>query len=289
LRDEAPSEIIARRVNEACTYAEHAELIESVLSHICRRHHLSPVEADDFCSTARLKLVDNDYEVLRKFEGRSTIRTFLTVVLERAFLDFRNSQWGKWRPSAEAQRLGGVALRLEQLLARDGHTFDEAVELLHSQFGVRESRDELYAISVRLPLRTSRKPQGEEAISHVEDPGVTPDALLAREELRPRAAAVRAALERAMNALDAQDRLIIRLKFEDGLGVVDIAEMLHVAQRPLYRRIDQILKRLRSSLETQGFGPSEAGSLLSEAWSDLAGPRVVEATFGKPKVRPSMY
>ena len=269
-------------------YVEHAELIEGVLTLICRRHRLMGMEADDFRSIARLKLVDNDYEVLRKFQGRSSLRTYLTIVLDRAFLDYRNAQWGKWRPSAEAQRLGPVALRLEQLMARDGFTFDEAVEMLRTQYGARESRDTLYEMASRLPVRMSRKPQGEEAIGHIEDPAPSPDALVEREELRPRAAIARAALDRAISGLEPQERLIVRLRFVNGLGVVDIARTLRLEQRPLYRRLDQILARLRQSLEAEGVNMQAVAALLSETWSDLAGPQILKTNFGKTNVRPSM-
>ncbi len=270
------------------TYVEHAQLIEGVLTLICRRHRLTGVEADDFRSLARLKLVDNDYEVLRKFEGRSSLRTYLTIVLERVFLDYRNAQWGKWRPSAEAQRQGPVALRLEQLMGRDGFTFDEAVEILRSQYGVREPRDTLYAIAVRLPVRISRKAQGEEILGYLEDPAASADVLVERQELRPQAVAARAALERAISALDVQDRLIVRLKFVNGLGVVDIARSLQLEQRPLYRRVDQILGRMKASLEAQGITAQTAAALLAETWSDLASPQILETNFGKPHPRPSM-
>jgi RNA polymerase sigma factor (sigma-70 family) len=308
LRPDSPSEIIARRhlsndavtppepqpvappssVSYEQTYVEHAGLIEGVLTLICRRHRLAGMEADDFRSIARLKLVDNDYEVLRKFEGRSSLRTYLTIVLDRVFLDYRNAQWGKWRPSAEAQRQGPVALRLEQLLSRDGYTFDESVEILRTQYRVRESRDTLYQIASRLPLRASRKAHGEEAIRHIEDPAPPPDVTVARQQLRPRAVAARAALERAISRLDSEERLIVRLRFVNGLGIVDIARSLGVEQRPLYRRVEQILARLRRSLETDGFGADEAGALVGETWSDLAGPQILKTNFGKSRVRPSM-
>ena len=270
------------------TYVEHAELIEGVLTQICRRHRLVGMEADDFRSIARLKLVDNDYEVLRKFQGRSSLRTYLTIVLDRVFLDYRNAQWGKWRPSAEAQRLGPVALRLEQLMSRDGFTFDEAVEMLRTQLGARETRDELYAMASRLPVRTSRKPQGEEAIGHLEDPAPSPDAIVEREELRPQAVVARASLDRAIAALEPQERLIIRLRFVNGLGVVDIARTLKLEQRPLYRRLEQILKSLRNRLEADGVNAEAVASLLTETWSDLAGPQILKTNFGKSQARPSM-
>jgi RNA polymerase sigma factor for flagellar operon FliA len=41
------------------------------------------VEADDFASHPKLKLIEDDYAILRKFQGRSSLRTYLTVVIER--------------------------------------------------------------------------------------------------------------------------------------------------------------------------------------------------------------
>lgn len=251
------------------TYIEHYDLIDGVITQICRRHRLAGVEADDFRASAHLKLIENDYEVFRKFQGRSSLRTYLTVVLQRVFLDYRIGQWGKWRPSMEASRRGPVAIRLEQLLVRDGFSFDEAVEILRARHGVAESREALARIAERLPVRVNRKLQGEKAMSDVPDPAVLPDEAAAREELRPHAVRARIALDEAMATLEPQDRLIVRLRFENGLGIADIARTLALPQRPLYRRLEQILARLRRHLE-HTVGGSSARALLDEAWSDLA-------------------
>ncbi|MGH7489945.1 MAG: hypothetical protein ACREMY_30715, partial [bacterium] len=72
--------------------------IDRIVSFVCRRNNLGPAEADDFRSLVRLKLIENDYDVLRRYQGRSTLRTYLTVVVQRRFLDYRISEWGKWRP-----------------------------------------------------------------------------------------------------------------------------------------------------------------------------------------------
>src|SRR6202008_4136539 len=102
---------------------------------IARRHQLSADEADELGSSVRLKLVENDYEVLRKFEGRSQLRTYLTTVVKRHFLDDRNARWGKWRPSAQARRLGPVAVLLDQFLTRDRLPFEEAVQAIEARHG----------------------------------------------------------------------------------------------------------------------------------------------------------
>jgi hypothetical protein len=69
---------------------------------------------------------------------------------------------------------------------------------------------------------------------------------------------------------------------------VDIARTLKLEQRPLYRRLDQILTRLRHSLEASGVNAQTAAALLAETWSDLAGPQILKTNFGKTHARPSM-
>src|SRR5437868_15414339 len=109
----------------AALFESELAVIDRVTAFICARHHLSAADSDDFSSHVKLKLIEDNYAVLGSFEGRSSIRTFLTIVVERLFLDYRTSAWGKWRPSAAAKRGGATALLLEQLLTRDGYSFEE--------------------------------------------------------------------------------------------------------------------------------------------------------------------
>ena len=78
--------------------------------------------------------------MLRRFEGRSSLTTYITVVVQRLFLDRRNRLWGKWRPSAEARRLGPTAVLLERLVSRDGWSAEQALETLRVNHGVTVDR-----------------------------------------------------------------------------------------------------------------------------------------------------
>jgi RNA polymerase sigma factor (sigma-70 family) len=235
-------------------YQDHVDLIDSVITLICRRKHLSAADAADFRQDAHLTLLERG--VLEKYQGRSSLRTFLLVVLMRMYKDFRIKDWGKWRPSVEAQRQGEVAIRLEQLIVRDGLTFDEALETLRTNHGVTASRAELEALAGRLPLRVVRKAQSDDVLVVVPSAVPAPDVMLSREEMRSRAAAVRRALLAALRDLDADDRLVIKLRYVDGLPIVKIAGLLQIEAKPLYRRIEQLLARLRRALEAEGVDPS---------------------------------
>jgi hypothetical protein len=112
-----------------------------------------------------VKLIDDDYGIIRKFQGRSSLKTYLTTVVSNEMKDFLNHLLGKWRPSAEAQRLGPVAVQLEKLL-RDGLSPNEAVRTLQTNHKVEMSAQELADMAARLPDRVPRKPMGEEVLQN---------------------------------------------------------------------------------------------------------------------------
>ena len=102
--------------------ATQLTLLDSVIAAVARVHRLKREDRDDFAQSAHLRLAERRYDVFARFAGRSSLRTFLTVVVTRLLLDWRNGQRGKWRPSAEARRRGTWAVELERLVFRDGYT-----------------------------------------------------------------------------------------------------------------------------------------------------------------------
>ena len=237
-------------VSHERTYYDHLELINSVITLICRRKQLQAADAADFRQDVHLKLLTKG--TLDKYDGRGSLRSFLLIVVAREYKDFRIRTWGKWRPSVEAQRHGPVAILLERLIVRDGLTFEQALETLATNHQVTRPRKELEALAARLPLRVTRRAQSEEVLVTVPATGPSPDMLLSREELQSRAAEVRQALLDALRDLDPEERLIIKLRYMDGLKVVQIARMMQREPKPLYRAIEQLLAGLRRTLEARG-------------------------------------
>ena len=241
----------------------HLDVVESVLRVVCRRHKLDPAETDDFSSHVKLKLVEGDYAILRKFQGRSSIRTYLTVVIERQFLDYRIGKWGKWRPSVEARRLGSVAVIVEQLLVRDGHSVDEALEVLRTNQGVSIGRAELEALAGRLPSRHRHRFESDEQLADLPSNDVLPDQAMAQSELRAASTRLWKALSSIIAQFDVQDRLVLTMRFEDGRTIAEIATVLRLEQKPLYRRTDGLLRRIRAELHDQGVDAPEVSAILA--------------------------
>lgn len=266
-------------------YVSHQHAIERAVAHVCRRHRLSRDDGDEFAAVVRLKLVEHDCAVLRAFQGRSSIQTFLTVVVQRLFLDYRNSRWGKWRPSAEARRLGPTAVLYERLTSRDALSPAEARLAMRANHGVDETEAEIEAIAERLPARQRRREVSDEVLALV--PGTTHDgeAGLLRAEAEGERSRGFATLQEEVATLPAQDRLIVQLRFERGLQVSEIARLLRLDQKPLYRRLEGILRALRGRLEAGGLDAAAVRAMFEEG---DAGGRSGWPAPGNREERPSL-
>ena len=148
-------------------FLAHLDVVERAIGFVCSRNHLSAADADDFSSYVTLRIVEDDYEVFSSFQGRASLRTYLTVVIQRMLLDYRVRAWGRWRPSAEAKRCGPLAIRLEELLVRDGCRLDEAYEMLKTNHGLTVTREELERLAERLPSRPPRRFESDDALATV--------------------------------------------------------------------------------------------------------------------------
>jgi RNA polymerase sigma factor (sigma-70 family) len=247
-------------------FETHLPTIQELVRKTCRRQRLDPEQTEDFTSHALLRLLEDDCAILRKFRGKSSLRTFLTVVIQRLLLDYRIRQWRKWRPGAQARRLGGLAIELDRLINRDGHSRDEAVDLLMSTRGLTEPRGELLRLAGELPRRAHPRLESLDDLPPLPVDGGVEQRLLERERAAT-AGRTQAALERALSTLPAEDRLILKMRYEDDFTVREIAAALHLPARPLYRRCERCLERLAERLRTEGVTRAEAGESIGwEGW-----------------------
>ena len=241
---------------------EHLELIDRVVRYIGRRHHLTKTDVEDLASLVRLRLIDRDFAVLRKFQGRSNLGTYLTTVVEHIYLDFCVVRWGKWRPSAAARRLGPTAVLLDQLVSREGLTFNEAISTLQINHGVTASWDDLHAIFVQLPTRTVRRFAAEEELAAVAGQVGARDRALEREDDVEVIERVESALAGILATLPARDQLLLKLYYEDGLSMAAIGELMRTPAKPLYRRLEEAITLIRGELRQQGIEAKDVDRIV---------------------------
>jgi len=243
---------------------ESFALAEQIVRAVARRRCLTEDEAEDFVSWARVRLLENREAIFGSFGGRSTLSTYLTTVALNLFRDYRIGKWGKWRPSAQARRLGVTAQRLEVLLWRDGIDFEQACEILRRNYRIGESREQLEGFAACLPQRPSQREESLEQATGLAADESTEDRVV-QSDARRSAARLENALSAVLGALPPEDRLLLKLWAEDGLSVAAIAQSLQLEQKPLYRRLEGLRRDLREKLEERGITWEEVRGIFEVA------------------------
>lgn len=246
--------------------AANLELIERIVERVCRRSRLLGADADDFASAVKLALIEDDYALLRNAGERSSLAAYLTVVIQRMAVDERIRAFGRWQASAEARRLGQVGVLAETLLSRDRRSLDEALPFVRA-LDPSMTRERLVEIAERLPVRSGRpRPVDLEApgtaalrsADAADERAITGD----RTRLAGRAGTV---MREQLAALPVEDRMMLRLRFGSGMTIAEVSRILRLPQRPLYRRLESLLARLRTALAAAGVDEAAVADLIGSA------------------------
>jgi len=267
-------------------YSLNEEAIEGVLKFVCRRKGLRDDRAEEFCQWTRLRLIDHDCAILRSFRGTSSFKTFLVTVIQNKYRDWLDAERGKFRVTVDARELGPVAVNLELFILRDKMPFDEAAQLLVSK-GIATSVAHCDEVWAQLKRAARRQLIGDDVLENYQaSPSVDPVEDEERQRLTRR---VHDALLASVAALPPADNLILRLKYWDHVSVANIAKLQQTEQKPLYRRFEQLLKRLERDMIARGVSEHDIRDVFSGLGMDpeeFSGTGVNPA-MGKAEIRPS--
>lgn len=236
---------------------ENLPLVERIIQSVCRGRGMDATQTEEFSGFVKLRLVENDYAIIRAFKQRSSFGTYLTTVVARLLNDHRNHEWGKWHDSAEAKRLGSLAIDLERLIVRDMRSLDDALATLVTKYpGLK--RATLEEIASRFPKRYRRKWL---SLDDTPEPLATtvPSDDVANAELAER-------ISRVVNAfvqnLSKQDQTLFQLRFGCDMPVPQIATTIHDDAQVLYRRLRTHMGALRAVLEVAGVSAADVAALI---------------------------
>jgi RNA polymerase sigma factor (sigma-70 family) len=257
-------------------------LIRAVIRAVCRRFHVAQSDQADFASSVLVKLIDNDYAVFRQFRGESggCLRTFLYTVACRHLLDVRNREWGKWRPSRRAKRLGSAAVYLEELIYRQHTPVREALAMVSHHPRWTLSTTNVRGLYEQLPPRPPRRRNEplDETIEHQAAHARTRTAGARDDD----GSGVREALLAALRRLDSTERRVLRLRFQQGLSIKQIAAEMGADVHALYRRLPKILALLRQELQARSLDGGDVSELLGHLGDQLDS--VLAHTWRSPTV-----
>lgn len=223
---------------------EDLKLLSDIVKRVTRMRRVPPQDAEDFAQSVQVWLLERNYNAFHQFAGRSSLATYLTVVVNRLLADWRNSMYGKWRASAAARRLGAEAVKLERLIYRDGYTAGDAIERLRGEIGA--TRAALLDILDRLPARQRRVRVSDDALVAVPAPGFD-DVMEAAERKRDERRVYRA-IAAGLRQLTGEDQRLIQARYQQGLSMQSMARALNVDPKLLYRRHERVLELLRASV-----------------------------------------
>lgn len=215
-------------------------------------------------------LKEEDYQVLRKFKGKSKLSTYLSTIVSNIVVDLIRKNRGRSRVKQRAAEMGGVAEHLYDAIYVRGFSIGEAQDFLRSTWGLDIDRTELDLLLKKMQGRENPHrfkvcddnwpPAGFEVETDNGVEVVVPDPAWSAEEKlvdKQRELLARQVLDRALTELTGEERFIITLRFpfsEDKhpMAIREIAEVLGVTEKALDNRVRRILMRCREIFLRQG-------------------------------------
>lgn len=240
-------------------FISHLPCIERIAGFVTRKHGLQGPDAEDFLSIVKTKLLENDYSILAKFRGESSLPTFLAVVIAGIFRDYRVQRWGRWRPSVTARSMGADAMRLEALINRDMYPVIESVRLVSHTSGLTEK--DVHHLLAKLPLREPLRPievDVDSPASRIEPTQGEFDPMMVEDRQR-----VENALNAVVEDLPSDDRILLKMKFWENMTVADISRITGMQQKQLYRKLESIGSAIRVKLTGAGVSDEDVRELLA--------------------------
>jgi RNA polymerase sigma factor for flagellar operon FliA len=245
-------------------FLENLPLIDRTTAFVCRKYGLIGADAEDFTSVIHIKLIEDDYAVLRKFANKCVLSTYLNIIIQRHYVDQKIHEWGKWRPSMRARQGGDAAILLERLISRDGKGLAEASTIVRQKYRELDSRA-IEALASSIVTRRVQRASEVERTEEMPEPasGISAEDELLTSEREKNACNTSAIVNRELGRLPSEDRLIMKLHYIDSMKVSTMSRMLKVDQKRLYRRIQRLGTTLRKALLAAGIAMSDIRDMLT--------------------------
>ena len=238
---------LLRRYHGGGEVAARDELVARFLPlarQLARRYQRGNEPLDDLIQVASIGLV----KAVDRFDperGTAFSSYAVPTILGELKRYFRDSGWAVHVPRGMQERVMSVnqaISRLSRDLGRSPSAAEIAAEIDEDIEVVLEALEAAIAYDA-VSLDTPRTSEEEGGDTYADTVGVIDD----RFEL----VEYQSAIGPTMRALPARDRLVLKLRFEEDLTQLEIAQRIGVSQMHVSRLIRRALKRLRTVAEAQ--------------------------------------
>jgi RNA polymerase sigma factor (sigma-70 family) len=235
------------------------ERYSGLIYHVVRSFDRDPDRSGNCFLFVCEQLSKDDFRRLRKFEvsGRATFSTWLCAVVRNLCLDWHRKEYGRHRVFGSVARRGATDQLLFELVFRRGLSAAEArEELSHRNVElsftaieerIQELRDclssrQLWLLSSGNALLQSIDNEEGTFTAEPADPSPGPEAVAALRETHQHVAA-------AVASLNDSDRLLVRLRYQEGLTLQQVAKLVGLKDaQTADRRLRDIIDQLRQAL-----------------------------------------
>jgi RNA polymerase sigma factor (sigma-70 family) len=242
--------------NQQDAWDEFLSEYSTPIYQVVRHFEADPDKAADCFQFVCEQLIDRRSSRLKKFrgEGSATFTTWLRAIVRNLCIDWHRKQFGRQRLFSSVTQLPVFDRQVFRMVYEQAVPPEDCVAILAAEFPnttisqITESRNRIegaltpkqrWLLAQRVGNQNGNAAHFEEILRDVRDTGTDPEAQAIENECRRR-------LERAMKSLSPNERLLIRLRFEEGLTLEKAAALLGLGNaQKADRLIKEILARLR--------------------------------------------
>jgi RNA polymerase sigma factor (sigma-70 family) len=270
---------------ELIDWKEKAMSHWGLINRLASRRFARDVIAEEAALFVINRLEDNDWQRLKSYGGSASLATYLATLTYRLLEDFARKKFGRLRPPLWIRNLGGVWELLFKFLCQERLPVHEAVEYVRDRMPAEETRAiEDSARTIQASVTDCGRHQDREVPLDEEHDCSGPESLsqhLRLEETErdrffaalfkgvlgtDRDEGIAGSLARVMSAgvnLEAEERLLLKMCFQDGIGVTEAGRVLGMNRHQVHGRLRRLLSRLRLDFDKAGIS-KELRVLLQE-------------------------
>jgi RNA polymerase sigma factor (sigma-70 family) len=242
--------------NQQDAWAEFLSAYSSPIYQVVRHFEADPDNAADCFQFVCEQLIDRRSSRLKKFrgEGSATFTTWLRAIVRNLCIDWHRKQLGRQRLFSSVTQLPVFDQHVFRMIYEQAVPPEDCVAILAAEFPnttihqITESRNRIegaltpkqrWLLAQRVGNQNGNAGHSEEILRDIKDASPDPEARAIENERRQK-------LERAMKSLSNNERLLIRLRFEEGLTLEKAAALLGLGNaQKADRKVREILERLR--------------------------------------------
>ena len=261
----------------ALNYKKQISKHTPLIDHLAAKRFPQSVLADEAVVFVLDTLQADQGKRVASYTGEARFTSYLSAVVMRLFEDFSRKKFGRLRPPAWLNRLGGMWLVLFKLLCMERKSFPQAVdEMVAYHHLSAETADHMGSTILAevvdcghrrgqtIPLEDDMQPtDGLEISGKLEE---QEQALLFKtlfHHITGQDSVSSVDLFDLDFKLSGQEKILLKLCYQDGINVSKAGEMVGLSAHQTHGRMRRLLGRIRKTLEQSGLEPQIKQFLIS--------------------------